>query len=119
MSQAEMRERLLAALLVVKRDGPADNTQGICFAAHYELGFGIVEEEANFEELLTDVMCSWPKSSGSLNFPVPGVEGKGYIASYVDFRRTKGDMWDPKTEYGRLRLELLDHCIAQLQNPTI
>lgn len=115
MPQIEMRERLLVALLIVKRDGPADNTQGICFAANYELGFDIVEEESDFEELLTDVMCSWPKAAGSRNFPVPGTNGKGYVASYIDFRRTKENMWDPETEYGRLRLELLDHCIAHLQ----
>lgn len=119
MSQIEMRERLLAALLIVKRDGPVDHTQGLCFAVAHVLGIDIEVDESEYDDLLLGSMSTWPKSSGSINFPVPGTNGKGYVANYIDFRRSKENMWDPKTEYGRLRLELLDHCITQLQNPTI
>ena len=111
-----VRQALLDALMLVKDHGPKDVSQGICTAVAHVLGhdtiFGVDED---MDDLMLEIMSTWPKNSGSMNFPVPGTNGKSYIASYVDFRDHKRSMWDPKTEYGCLRLELLDHCIAHLQ----
>lgn len=52
----------------------------------------------------------WPKHSGSLSFPVPHPKGpdKGY------FEAT--NVWDRRTEYGKLRWELLNWAIATLES---
>lgn len=53
---------------------------------------------------------SWPKYSGVIGYPVPGVKGIAAIPMY-DYNHK----WNQFTEYGRLRLELLNHVIAELE----
>lgn len=115
MSQDAARKRLLDALLLIKDHGPKVKHTGICHAVMHALGNESPADDIPVENLLEKVIATWPKTTGSIIFPVPGTNGKSYIACFVDSRRGKENMWDPKTEYGRLRLALLDHCINQLQ----
>ena len=115
MSQDDVSKRLLKALLLIKDHGPEVKHHGICIAVVHALGNESMADDITADDLLEEVMATWPKSTGSINFPVPGTNGRSYTACYVDCRRDKTNMWDPETEYGRLRLELLDHCIAHLQ----
>lgn len=114
MSQDSVRKRLLEALLLIKDHGPEVKHHGICFAVVHALGNESLGDDIPVDDLLEEIMATWPKSSGSVNFPVPGTNGKGYGECYTDARVAKENMWDPETEYGRLRLQLLDHCINKL-----
>lgn len=109
------KQTLLATLLHIKEHGPAHANEGICMAVANVMGNSIHIPCEATEDLLDEAMAAWPKATGSRLFPVPGVGGKSRTASYVDFRDSPKSMWDPETEYGRLRLELLDHCINYLQ----
>ena len=51
----------------------------------------------------------WPKYSGSLGFPVP--HPKGPEEAYFNI----SNVWDRRTEYGKLRWELLNWAIAKLE----
>lgn len=61
------------------------------------------------EEQLTALFRSWPKFSGSVVYPVPGVDRMTPSEAFVYIH----DVW--VGEYGDLRRELLDHCIAELE----
>lgn len=113
------KQTLLNILLTIKKNGPKYQYTGICVAVANVMGSLLYIPDRAMEELLSDVMETWPKWSGSRTFPIPGTGGKSKISTYVDFAITRGNMWDPETEYGRLRLELLDHCITYLQSETV
>lgn len=52
---------------------------------------------------------TWPKFSGNTVYPVPGGDVTPNIAFKYDHK------WNQFTEYGRLRLELLNHLITELE----
>lgn len=114
MNIAGLKTKLFHALVDVKRDGPQDPYEGLCMAVANAAGYAHVHENLELDDLLHELMVSWPKATGSSDFPVPGTDGQSYLAAYVDRRTNRESLWDPKTEYGRLRLELLDHCINKL-----
>lgn len=114
MKTSELKIKLFDALVAVKDNGPKDPYEGLCMAVANAAGHGHPIENLELDMLLDELMQSWPKATGSLNFPVPGTDGQDYLAAYLDRRANKESLWDPKTEYGRLRLELLDHCINKL-----
>jgi len=56
---------------------------------------------------------AWPKRSGSLTYPVPSADSLTCACrAFLDAEET-GTLW--QGEYGKLRMELLDFCIAQLE----
>lgn len=113
-SMIQEQQALLDVLYEIRLNGPTKTNEGICTAVANALGFDVITV-GDIDDLLADVMGTWPKSTGSVNFPVPGTNGLSNTAMYVDCSRHKESMWDKSTEYGQLRWELLDHCIAQLQ----
>lgn len=55
----------------------------------------------------------WPHYSGSRNYPVPDPEKRrDPLAAWKKYDHT-GEMWDERTEYGRLRRDLLDYLIKR------
>ena len=75
---------------------PININHGICQALGDLLG-----EETEMQGILAPIFKSWRHFSGNTAFPVPHPKEGAYRGFYV-----KVDKWDPKTEYGALRLEL-------------
>ena len=88
------------------------HSTGICDAIRHYL----VERSENYFTVwdsytIYELMKDWPKHSGVTEFPICayGVDPmKEYMGCY--------DKWDRKTEYGRLRWELLEWLINKLEN---
>ena len=88
------------------------HSTGICNAIRHYL----VEHSDNYftvwdSHTIYELMKDWPKHSGVTEFPicVYGVDPmKEYMGCY--------DKWDRKTEYGRLRWELLEWLIEKLES---
>ena len=65
------------------------------------------------QDYLTQLFAKWPKHSGDKVYPVPHpTESSG--TAYDDAEETES-LWDPSTEYGALRWELLEFCISELE----
>lgn len=94
---------LLDELKPIKEYGPRYPDFGIChqltLPAH--------------RKVFTLLVPQWPKFSGDAIFPIPCP--KGGFAEEAYYAHTYGQMWDKGGEYGRLRWELLDWCIAELE----
>jgi hypothetical protein len=99
---------LLEALYTLRRDGPADATDGIC----YNLELIMSGELAFSRRCLLRQFMSWPEFSGNITYPVP-LEGTKNPAT-VYWARQNHDKW--VGEYGDARRRLLDHCITELEN---
>lgn len=67
------------------------------------------ELEAEFSVLA----IQWPKSSGSLSFPVPHPK---YPNDPIEGYYAAVNIWDRRTAYGKLRWELLNWAIATLES---
>lgn len=66
------------------------------------------------EEFL-DLAELWPRHSGNPQYPVPGPRHQDAEAAY--WRQVhRPQFWDPETEYGAARLELLDWCLEYLRS---
>lgn len=64
----------------------------------------------NYHDLKAELFASWPFYSGSVTYPVPD-PSDNYNSMGV-FTRTK-DYWGG--DYGKLRMNLLNHIIHQLE----
>ena len=63
--------------------------------------------------VLCDLFSSWDKFSGEYNYPVPSpTSGMTPRSAFSNLPKWKG-------EYGKLRKELLKHCIATLEQDII
>jgi hypothetical protein len=96
-----MSIELLDALRRLRTEGPFSTYAGICG----NLPINSYQDEG---VRLSALFRSWPKFSGSLTYPVPGV---GDMSPHEAFVRIP-NVWNG--EYGALRRELLDHCINEL-----
>lgn len=105
----EARDNLLNNLRRIKAEGPRVPANGICSNAKPWVHSHI---EIN---LLYDVFRVWPKRSGVCGYPVPS--GDTYVGAVTAYNAAT-DCWDRNTEYGRLRWELLDFCIEQVEAMT-
>lgn len=108
------KEKMLQTLRKVRDDYYNDGYDfdccaGICYnvkRALYQLGL----YEVCYSTELPALFETWPKYSGDSRFPVP--------STYKDWSAEKQfnmtvNMWEG--EYGELRVELLDHCISELE----
>lgn len=96
-----MQVTLLERLRTLRDDGPEFCHVGICG------NIGTVS--GGEQEQLAELFRSWPKFSGNVAYPVPGVDRMTPSEAFFYIR----DVW--VGEYGALRSELLDHCIAELE----
>lgn len=103
---------LLDALKDIRDNGPASETfrdpGGICVAVEDRAG---VEAE---QRLVSGVMWRWPQHSGNLHFPVPAPESQD-PRTYYFYARHRGITWDRGHPYGAARWELLEWCIARIE----
>lgn len=97
-----MQGTLLERLRTLRDAGPTGRHAGI--------GGNLGRLDERDEEQLDVLFQSWPKFSGSVAYPVPGVAGMTPDVAFIHIR----DVWEG--EYGDLRRELLDHCIAELED---
>lgn len=103
---------LLEALKILREEGPLHPMAGLC-GNTAELAYARDIVPAFDEDEMQELMSQWPKYSGDLIFPVPGLDGKTPKASYL--YASEVEMWSSSHPYGALRLELLDWCIAELE----
>lgn len=98
---------LLTTLKQLRENGPRIRNSGIC--SQFDLyGLYSSEERRQFR----DSFKTWPHYSGDSSFPVPSPDKSvEAIDAYFDEQL---DLWDRDTEYGRLRWDLLDHIIKEL-----
>ena len=91
------------------------HSTGICNAVKHYLeshsdNYFTVHDSYTIYELMKD----WPKHSGNNEFPIT-VRGINPMKEYIDYY----DKWDRKTEYGRLRWELLEWLIEKLESENV
>ena len=105
-------KQILSALKAIKSNKEYRyRSTGICdsvrryLEGHSDNYFTVWDSHTIYE-----LMREWPKHSGNNEFPIT-VRGispmKEYLGCY--------DKWDRKTEYGRLRWELLEWLIEKLE----
>lgn len=93
-----LHEELSALKREIKTRGkPLRPNKGICYYV-----------SVNYIGLLTGLFLEWPHYSGSFRYPVPHPTLPPLDGYWDTF-----DLWDPETEYGRLRLDLLDFLIKE------
>lgn len=107
-----LKQKVLAALIHIKANGPKDVTLGICAEVGVLLGDNADMYEA-LDALLTHVFESWPNKSSSSAYPVGKWSLQPAKLFWMYFDNNKS-MWDKGTKYGAARYELLDHCINTL-----
>lgn len=115
-----IREEVLAALIHLGANGPADGQYGICYEVHaliekkYEGQKWDGDWDTDIDDFLEELMLKWPKHSGSRNYPVPAPSKYTPPGTFFWATMQNGRKWDGKTEYGQLRWELLQFCITTL-----
>lgn len=96
----------LKALQIRVACGTHINTAGICGNLFLD------QRSKDVEELF----MLWPKFSGYVLYPV---DSKGHTFRHAKDRfiyyQNIDKLWDEKTEYGKLRRELLQFCIDYLE----
>lgn len=101
-------EQTLLKALISIRDSKKCNLSGICSDVNRTTGW---DQEA--KTLLHKLMQKWPKYSGHENYPVPNPSGGHPRDAYYELH-----LWNRRTKYGRLRWELLEWLIQELEtNP--
>lgn len=100
---------LLEKLQELHTNGPAPYYHGI-----YTQVNGITHLERGY---MLYLMRQWPERSGHIDWPVPASQAdKSPEAAYHKYMESNTkQMWDRNTEYGKLRWELLEWLIEELQ----
>jgi len=109
MTDAEL---VIEALKKLKAMEPKP-AYGIC---EYLRGVSVADDYYEWrKEVIYPLFEKWGHFSGSNAYPVPSKENNysSYIRAFVDAQQAN-TMYDPTTEYGRLRLELIDFLIKEL-----
>ena len=97
-------ERLLAALIQIRDQGPLDRGNGICRNIHYLLGE--VEAPAALR-VMRELSREWPLFSGDPEYPVPCPDLDPFEAYVSPYKKWSGP-------YGEARLDLLQFLIENL-----
>ena len=103
-----MASKLLTKLKDLQKMGPGLHYSGICE--------NIVCTDREYKQL-RQLYKTWPYFSGNLHFPVPDpMKPKDPVAAEEIFDSVSSaqQLW-ADTQYGRLRYQLLNHCIIQLE----
>lgn len=110
------KSELLAALIRLREEGEYRQCpyEGICGAIAYALQRCSTNDVS---EPLCDAFCSWNKFSGDIVYPVPHEEMAPWEPYKLGSRLWPNEIDPPDSpngRYQRLRVELLEHCIAWL-----
>lgn len=111
-----MTNRQLRDCLIYIRDNPIELTmdEGICGNINKyfsKRGFILAPiESARIRQFFMD----WPQHSGNRHFPVPDPDNPGVKQAEVKYMLTC-DMWNQNTEYGQLRMTMLEYCINRMK----
>lgn len=108
-----MSKHLLAVLKNLRVDVHAETavmTSGICHNVETNLYYHYEDQM-----LLQDLMKAWPKYSGYWKFPIPDPMKPDNQDEAMWIYYKTHSMWDKTTAYGRLRWELLEWMIEQLE----
>lgn len=108
-----MKHTLLTALRKIHED-PYPST-GICSQVDWFTEDYYHKDRFRIQELLYGLFESWPKYSGQRDFPIPHPDP--HKSPILAYNTNPDNHWDRTTPYGALRWELLEFCIAQLENP--
>ena len=88
-----------------------DFALGICALSH-TCGIMAMANPDGLKPWLTAKFKQWPKFSGVVSYPVPGV----FASSATAFASASpAQMWSPSHPYGALRRELLQFLIDELE----
>lgn len=93
-------QRLLDALLKLKKKGPPEKGSGLCIYLSHE----------SSEVIPRHLVQEWPEHPGSVSYPVPHPyfpPAYGYTMS--------NSKWDKRTQYGKARWRLVDFLIEKLE----
>jgi hypothetical protein len=112
MSQ-EIHRLMLKALLDLREAGPSMSRLGICANVQEFLDYSTWDNpHIDRHDVLWKAFYEWTHYSGNQNYPVPSTNKKYSAELAYD---TTEDLWSRRTKYGKLRWELLDHCIEYFQ----
>lgn len=110
------KDLIINALVELYQNGPRDTFLGLC----YHIGECVAAETEFLREddkacvfravrdRRDDLFCRWPLRSGSLDYPVPGVEGMAPATAFHDIK----DVW--YGEYGEKRWALAEFMLREL-----
>lgn len=99
----------LKALQIRVASGTNYKDEGICYNLFLD------HCSVEFEEL-TELFTLWPKFSGNVGYPIySGSLRHASAKNEYFFYQHRSSLWDEKTEYGKLRIELLQFCIDYLE----
>jgi hypothetical protein len=102
--EAKRAAHLLEELAAGKRK-PSSPFYGLCWEM-VQLDFSVEIREF----ILIQLAPEWPKFSGDILFPIPH-----YKLPPIDAYVMTRNLWNPRTEYGRDRLELCGWLAKQLR----
>ena len=91
-------------------DFPDANTPAICAWVEGD----IIISPGEIQSVLHPIFKTWPKFSGSINFPVTTKRPGSPEYMYGEVRKVWGGYWNRNTEYGANRRELLTFLIHSL-----
>ena len=111
-----MKKKLLEALIKCRKIIDTGLHTGIC----YPVRQFFLCIDARTGMTLHNLFKRWPKWSGLLEYPVPApsdfvAKDAGDYAAAAQAYDMLDSHWDSTTEYGQLRIELLEFCIATLE----
>ena len=101
------QQLLLKTLLQIKQLNEPNPSFGMCWHVN------TMTEDPSCVYYFTQLIRGWPKHSGDKYYPVPATTAPNAGTQYLRTRDITG-LWNKETEYGKLRYELLDWCIEQL-----
>lgn len=101
------QKEILHAALIKAAFGP--KKYGIC---SHVLEHAPIGQHTVYARILRDLMETWPKYSGNPYYPVPHPIHHPEFAYDAAYNKR----WDPTTEYGANRLELLEYLITETAN---
>lgn len=106
-----MQRELLKNLLTHITLENFDDSEGVCNMVY---AFNDDDYDQYFKHFLTDCFESWEFFSGSKHYPIKLDQNIGGFHSYLE--TSFDDFWNHETEYGMLRILLLNHIVDCIRN---
>jgi hypothetical protein len=103
------QRKILEVLRKLKVEGPVHKDMGLCFNMKI-----YIEDYIDAYDVVRDLATKWPHFSGQHSFPIS--TGANTPAD-VQYRAHKDDGrgWDRRRKYAKLRWDLLDFMISEVE----